>query len=181
MLERMHFNLYVTRLEYYPYQKKFTGRLFSSSIYGILVAGKNARLDFSRSLQTGILYFESNENFTVSGLGISGRATAQVSSIGMRSDLTTDDFYYVYAHETAHILQFDRKVGGNALLLRPSNRLKEKSKLYNTLSKYIYFDLNGPLFWLGYRLEGTVHRCNFFEQEAEHYSARRAYTCPHGH
>ena len=97
----------------------------------------------------------------------------------MRSDLTPDDFYYVYAHETAHILQFDRKVGGNALLLRPSNRLKEKSKLYNTLSRYIYFDLNGPLFWLGYRLEGTVHQCNFFEQEAEHYSARRAYKCNH--
>jgi hypothetical protein len=177
IFERLHLNLYITRLEYYPYQKKFTGKLFTSSIYGIIVAGKNAKINLSKSLQTGIIYFEANQNFGASSLGNSGRATAQVSSIGMGTDLTADDFYYVFAHETAHILQYDRKVGGNALLFKTNSKLMQSNKLYNTLSNYIYFDLNGPLFWLGYKLEGTVHHCNFFEQEAENYSARRAYIC----
>lgn len=177
MFERVHLNLYITRLEYYPYQKKFSGRLFTSSIYGILITGKNAKINLLKSLQTGVIYFESNQNFSSSSLGITGRATAQVSSIGMLTDLTPDDFYYTFAHETAHILQYDRKVGGNAFLFKTNKKLIQTNKLYNSLSKYIYFDLNGPLFWLGYKLEGTVHNCNFFEQEAENYSARRAYIC----
>lgn len=177
MFDRLHLNLFITRLDYYPYQKKFTGRLFTSSIYGILVTGKNAKFNLTKSLQTGILYFESNQNFSSSSLGISGRATAQVSSIRMGTDLTPDDFYYVYAHETAHILQFDRKVGGNALMFKVNKKLYQTNKLYNSFSKYIYFDLNGPLFWFGYKMEGTIHNCNFFEQEAENYSARRAYIC----
>lgn len=175
MFERMHLNLYVTRLEYFPYEKKFTGRLFTSSVYGILKTAKNAKLNLSKSLQSGVIYFESAQNFTV--LGLSGRATAQVSSIGMRTDLTPDDFYNVFAHETAHILQYDRKVGGNALLFKVNRNLTQTNKLYNTLSKYIYFDMNGPLFWLGYKIEGNIHNCNFFEQEAENYSGKRAYIC----
>ncbi|TRX48050.1 hypothetical protein FNH22_29740 [Fulvivirga sp. M361] len=177
MFDRLHLNLFVTRLEYYPYQKRFTGRLFTSSIYGILVVGKNAKFNLKKSLQTGILYFESSQSFSLPGLGASGLATGQVSSIGMNTDLTQDDFYNVYAEETAHILQFDRKVGGNAILSKANKKLSNVSKVYNSLSKYIYFDLNGPLFWLGYKLAGTTHNCNFFEQEAVNYSYRRAYKC----
>ena len=177
MLERLHFNLFVTRLEYYPYQKRFVGRLFTSSIYGMLVVGKNARFDLGKSLQTGILYFESNQNFALPGLGVSGIATGQVSSIGMSSNLTGAGFYNVYAEEVAHILQYDRKVGGNAFLFGVHNQLSDKSKSYNFISRFVYFDLNGPLFWLGYRIAGSTHNCNFFEQEAVNYSYKRAYRC----
>lgn len=177
MLDRLHLNLFVARLEYFPYQKKINGRLFTSSIYGILVVGKNSKFDLKKSFQTGILYFESDQNFSLAGLGISSFATGQVSSIGMSTYLTQDDFYDVYAEETAYIIQYDRKVGGNALLFNVNNKLSNSSKVYNFLSKYIYFDLNGPLFWLGYKLEGTTHNCNFFEQEAVNYSYRRAYRC----
>ncbi|SMG42037.1 hypothetical protein SAMN05661096_02855 [Marivirga sericea] len=175
MFERMHLNLYITRLEYYPYENKFRGRLFTSSIYGILVVGKNAKLDLKRSLQTGIFYFESNQNFT-SSIGTGG-ATGQVSSIGMSSDFSDDTFYSIYAHEVAHILQFDRMVGANALLYSFDQNLKSKNTIYKKLSKYIYFDLNGPIFFLAYRGAGPTHNCNFFEQEAENYSNRVAYKC----
>ncbi|MEL6560708.1 MAG: hypothetical protein AAFQ94_21120 [Bacteroidota bacterium] len=177
MFDRLHFNLFFTRLEYYPYQRNFRARLFTSSIYGFLVVGNNAKFNLKKSLQTGIFYFESDQNFSLPGLGSSGLATGQVSSIGMSAGLTQDDFYDVYAEETAHILQYDRKVGGNAILLKTNQNLLANSKPYNFLSRYVYFDLNGPLFWLGYRLEGSTHNCNFFEQEAVNYSYKRAYKC----
>lgn len=177
LFERIHFNLYLTRLEYFPYRKKFTARLFTSSIYGIAVAEKNASFDLSRSLRSGILYFESGQNFTSSLL--TGAATGQVSSIGMNDSWTVDLFYDLYAHEAAHILQYDRKVGGNAFISPLDTKWKSKSKLYNRLSKYIYFDLNGPIFYFAYLFEGSVHSCNLFEQEAENYSNRAAYRCNH--
>lgn len=174
-LERLHFNLFVSRLEYFPYKKKFTARLFSSSIYGIIVAGKNARINLGKSLQSGVIYFDSDQDFNTP-VGI-GRATAQVSSVGMRTDLTRDDHFDVFSHEMAHILQYDRKVGGNALTIKWDQKLKTNVEIYQKLSRFIYFDLNGPIFYVAYKLQGSVHQCNFFEQEAEHYSGRRHYGC----
>ncbi|MEQ9405126.1 MAG: hypothetical protein RIM99_16160 [Cyclobacteriaceae bacterium] len=175
LLERLHFNLFISRLEYFPYSKKFTARLFTSSIYGIVVTGKNAHLNVEKSLKSGVLYFESSDDFSTS-IG-TGRATGQVSSVGMRTDLTKADHFNVFSHEVAHILQYDRKIGGNAFLLKFNKKLKTDYKIYNTLSKYIYFDFNGPIFYFAYKAQGTIHNCNFFEQEAEHYSGKTYYGC----
>lgn len=182
MLEQLHFNLYVTRLEYRPHSKKFKARIFTSSIYGIIVTSRNASLNISKSLQSGVLYFDLVDNFRNSL--VEGPATGQVSSVGMRSDVfntsfNKQEYFDVFAHEMAHILQFDRKVGGNAFVIKLDKTAKQQSKLYQTLSKYIYFDLNGPIFYLAYRTQGKVHSCNLFEQEAEHYSGRRFYGCNH--
>lgn len=170
MFERLHFNLYLVRLEYYPYKKKFNARLFTSSIYGIAVVGKGARFDIGKTLQTGIIYFESSARFS-SSLG-SGRATGQVSSIGMGEDLTGDRYYDIYAEEVAHIIQYDRLVGGNALMYKPDMKFKSSSKLYKNLSKFIYFDLNGPLLYIAYSFENSSP-CNFIEQEAVNYANKR--------
>ncbi|MEL6969993.1 MAG: hypothetical protein AAFZ63_08725 [Bacteroidota bacterium] len=175
MLERLHFNLFISRFDYLPYEKKFSVRLFTSSIYGLIVVGRGARFDLGKTLQSGIFYFESDNGFSTSLGG--GLATGQVSSIGMGKGLQGERFYTVFAEEVAHIVQYDRKVGGNAFFATADNRWKASSSSYQDLSKFIYFDLNGPLFWLGYRLEGTTHNCNFFEQEAINYSNRREYLC----
>ncbi len=177
MLEQIHFNLYVSRLEYHPFKRKIKARLFTSSIYGILIAGRNARLDISKSLQSGVIYFESDENFRSQLL--EGPATGQVSSVGMGSFISGPDYYSIFAHEVAHILQFDRKVAGNAFAIRLDKKFKEKSGLYTKLSKVVYFDLNGPIFFYAYKFQSDTHNCNFFEQEAEHYSGRRYYGCHH--
>lgn len=182
MFDHLHFNLYVTRLEYHTRTKQFNARLFTSSIYGIVVTSRNAKLDIIKSLQSGVLYFELNENFRNSL--VEGPATGQVSSVGMREDLfsstyNVDQYYGIFAHEVAHILQFDRKVAGNAFLFRLDKNIKQSSKLYEKLSKYVYFDLNGPIFYFAYKQQGSIHNCNLFEQEAEHYSGRRFYGCSH--
>lgn len=174
LFERLHFNLYLTRLEYHSTHKRFTIRLFTSSIYGLAIVGKNAKFDLGKTLKSGILYFESTDRFS-SSLG-SGRATGQVSSIGMSSSLTGDRFYDIFAEEVAHILQYDRKVGGNALALKLDENFKNTSPFYNSLSKYIYFDLNGPLFWAAYKIQNNTS-CNFFEQEAVNYANRRIDPC----
>lgn len=174
MFERLHFNLFVTRLEYFPYKKKFKARIFTSSIYGIAVVGKRARFDLGKTLKSGIIYFESDGRFS-SSIG-SGKATGQVSSIGMRSDLKGAEFYDTFAEEVAHIMQYDRKVGGNALVYKLDEGWKKSSTLYQSFSQYIYFDLNGPIFWLAYTLENSTP-CNFFEQEAVNYSNRRLDNC----
>jgi hypothetical protein len=174
MFERLHFNLYISRLEYFPYQKRFNARLFTSSLYGIAVVGSGNRFDLSTSLKSGILFFESDERLE-SSLG-SGRATGQVSSIGMRSDIKGDLFYNVFAEELAHIQQYDRKVGGNAFAVKLDAKWKRKSKFYNKVSKYIYFDLNGPLFFISYAMQ-DAGKCNFFEQEAVNYANRIVDPC----
>lgn len=174
IFERLHFNLFLTRLEYHPYIKKFNARLFTSSLYGIAIVGSGNKFDLGKSLKSGVLYFKSEGRFS-SSLG-SGRATGQVSSVGMGSDLQGDSFYATFAEEIAHIQQYDRKVVGNAFVSKLDTKWKKNSKLYNNLSKYIYFDLNGPLFWVAYKIENSG-KCNYFEQEAVNYSNRRVNSC----
>lgn len=175
LLDRIHFNLYVTRLEYFPRERNFKARIFSSSIYGIIVTGRNATLNISKSLQSGVLYFESSEYFRSSL--VQGRATGQVSSIGMGTDMFPAEYYDIFAHELAHILQFDRKIGGNAFISRADQKWKEKHQWYKQVSRFLYFDLNGPIFYAAYHFQNSTHNCNFFEQEAENYSSKRYYGC----
>ena len=173
--ERLHLNLYITRLDYFPADRRLTAKIFTSSIYGMAVVGRGAQLNVRKSLAAGIFVWESDNNF--SNAIVDSFATGQVSSIGMRRDIPEDNYYDIFAHEVVHILQYDRKVGGNALLRQPSDRLMERSRFYQGLSRWVYFDLNGPLFWVVYRMAGDEHSCNYFEQEAENYSNRVAYRC----
>ena len=176
MLERLSFNLFFTRLEYNGVNKRFKARFFTSSLYGFINVGKGARFDLVTSLKTGIFYFESDNRFSIAG-GNSGRATGQVSSIGMASDLEGAQFYNVYAEEVAHILQYDRKVGGNALLYRPDIKWKANSKFYRNVAKYVHFDLNGPVFWFVYQIQNGSDCDNFYEKEARNYSGKRFEGC----
>lgn len=176
MFERLHFDLYVARLEYFPYRKKFNARFFTSSLYGI-VSNIGNRFDLGKSLQSGILYFEFDGRFQLSS-GFSVTGTGLVSSIGMSSDLFGDEFYRIYAEEVAHIQQYDRKVAGNAFVAKLDLKWKEKSESYNALSKYIYLDLNGPTFYFAYLIANSNGYCNnFFEKEAVNYANRRVGPC----
>jgi hypothetical protein len=96
----------------------------------------------------------------------------------MSSDLSGDQFYRIYAEEVAHIQQYDRKVAGNAFVAKLDQKWKEKSKSYNTLSKYIYLDLNGPTFYFAYLIGNRNGYCNnFFEKEAVNYANRSVGPC----
>ncbi len=167
--ERWHFNLGAVRLDYEVKGNKFQARFFPSSLYGIVLVGKQAKLKLKPSLQTGILVFESENN--LSFLGLSSIATAQVSSIGIREDLQGSEYYAIMAHETMHILQYDNMVYMNPYFQRLDTNWKNKSKIYNTLSKYIYFDLNGPTL-LGAYLSQIKQpwECRHLEREADFFS-----------
>lgn len=175
VFDRFHFNLFVARFEYLRSSKSFRIRIFSSSIYGIVVVSKNANLNLTKSLESGVLYWESDMDFSASRIG--GRAISQVSSVGMSDNVLEHEYYNVFAHEVAHILQFDRKVGGNAFVKQLDSNWKNKYQWYSMVSKFLYFDLNGPIFYAAYHIQNTSHRCNFFEQEAENYSGKIFYGC----
>lgn len=173
MFERLHFNLYLVRLEYFLYQNKFSSKFFTSSLYGIVSVGNGSRFNLGKSLQSGVLYFESDRGFQIAP-GFSASGVGQVSSIGIKTDLFGKEFFKIYAEEIAHIQQYDRKVAGNAFVVKLDQKWKESSKSYNTLSKYIYLDLNGPAFYLAYRMaNGNGYFNNFFEKEAVNYANKR--------
>ena len=96
-----------------------------------------------------------------------------VSSIAVDKNITGKEYYGLMAHEVLHILQYDNMVWVNPFLNRMDKKLKERSKIYQKTSKFIYFDFNG-LTILGLYMT-QINRpweCRFIEREADLYSRR---------
>lgn len=174
--ERWHFNLGFVRLDYRIKEKKFQARVFPSAIAGAIMVGRQGKLNLRKSLRTGIMVFERNGY--LSGLGgFDAIGLGYISSIGIDSNITGNSYYRLMAHETMHILQYDSRIWINPFLNKTDQRLKSKSKLYNSLSKYIYFDFNGIVIYSTYLTQGHLPWiCRYIEREADHYS--RQYTLP---
>ena len=174
-LDELSFNFLAFRLDYHMKTKQFRTRLFPSSLYGIIRTGGNGRFDLGRTLETGVIYIEGDTFGTLGGEGI---ATGQVSTIGMGRSIPDDNFYDIYAHELVHIMQYERFNWFNAYLNKTDMKLKEQYKWYKELSRYIYFDLNGPAIFIAYSAErNRPHNCRLFEQEATNYGEARYYGC----
>jgi len=167
--ERWHFNLGVLRFDYHITNNKFQARLFPSSIYGIIVGGSQAKLNFKRSLQTGIMIFERDGN--VRALGGLSIGVGAVSSIAINKNVQGKDYYSLMAHEVMHILQYDNMVWVNPFLNKLDNKLKSNNSFYQKASKYIYFDFNGMTIFGLYMLQiNKPWECRFIEREADHFS-----------
>jgi hypothetical protein len=172
--ERWHFNLGLVRFDYAVTANKFQARFFPSSLYGVMVAGRQGTFSLKRSLQTGILVFERNgfvtfpfgNNQPFGGIGI-------VSSIAINKNIRGGDFYDLMAHETMHILQYDNMIWVNPFFNKLDTKWKAKSEFYRTAGNYVYFDLNGlTIFALYYMQVGQPWDCRWLEREAEHFSRR---------
>lgn len=175
VFENLHFNLWLVRFDYQPKKKKLKARIFTSGLYGALFVARDGHLNLGKSLETGIIYFEGDTFRTLSD---QGGAVGAVTSIGMGNGFTGQSFYDAYAHELVHLAQFERFVWFNGYTQKLDGRLKVKYNWYMKLSHYIYFDLNGPAFWLAANAQaGKLHNCRFLEQEAENYGAKRFYGC----
>jgi len=174
--EHWHFNLGLVRMDYDIKDKKFQARVFPSAVAGAIMIGRRGKFNLKRSLQTGIMIFERDgllpgiDGFDYDGLGY-------ISSIGMNTNITGNSYYRLMAHETMHILQYDSRIWINPFLNKTNQRLKSKSKLYNSLGKYIYFDFNGIVLYGTSLIQlNQPWICRYIEREADHYS--RQYTLP---
>ena len=169
--ERWHFNLGVLRFDYYVPEKKFQARFFPSSLYGIIDAVRQAIPNVKMSLQTGILIYERYGLLRLFGSRTIGIGV--VSSIAIDKNINGSDFYDLMAHETMHILQYDSFVWINPLLFPLDKKWKQKSNIYQTASKYVYFDLNGlTLLGLYVSQLNRPWECIGIERVADHFSNR---------
>jgi hypothetical protein len=139
--ERWHFNLGLVRLDYYVPDKKFQARFFPSALYGVIVAGSQARFNLKRSLQTGIQVYQGDRD--IKHLGLEAGAAAIVSSVPLNRNIAGEDFYSVMAHETMHILQYDSMIWINPFFNQLDGRWKTSSGAYRNVSRFVYFDFNG--------------------------------------
>lgn len=170
--ERWHFNIGLLRLDYYVNERQFQARLFPSAFYGAIVSIKQAKLNWKKSLQMGIMVYEKDGNPRVLGLNSIGFAV--VSSIVVNQNITGDRYYELMAHESMHILQYDAFIFTNPLLNRLDAYAKTKSNIYKQLSRFIYFDMNALTMNAVYQsqIKGPWI-CRYIEREAEHFSTRK--------
>jgi hypothetical protein len=171
--ERWHFNLGLVRFDYHVPDQKFQARLFPSAVYGVIIAGSQARFSLKRTLQTGILVYQGDRD--IRHLGLEARAAAIVSSVPINRNLAPADFYYVMAHETMHIIQYDSMLWTNPFFNQLDAKWKAKSSAYRNLSRYVYFDFNGVTILATYLTQ--VNRpwvCRYLEREADHFSQKIA-------
>jgi len=172
--ENWYFNLGVLRLEYKFKENKFKTRIFVSSLYGVSISGSQAKFDLKKSLASGILIFRKNGSLSAFGRNTNGFGF--VSSISYNQNIGEQEFYDLIAHETMHIIQYDNLVWFNPLIAKINNNLKNNSKAINSISKFVYFDLNGLGLFGMYGLEiNQSWECRFLEREAEYYSLNKKY------
>ena len=166
MFDRLHLNLWFVRADYSLKDKQFLLRLVPSQVYGALYIKRYGDLNFSKSLQTGLHYYDTPLHQLLNGEAY-GYATA--TSIAVGTPAYGDHYYYnVVAHEVMHTLQYESAVGLNPYLDRIDKPLKDRYSFYKTLSCYVYLDLNylasSPLRTIGYR--SSCHLGSFMENEA---------------
>ena len=139
--ERWHFNLGLFRMDYDVKEKHLQLRVFPSSVYGTIAAGRQAKWNLKKTLQTGIMIYEKDG--LVKGLGGVSVGFAFVSSIALDKNLAGMDYFGLVAHEVVHILQYENMIWINPMLTRLDRKWKKSIPLYQSLSKYMYADLNG--------------------------------------
>lgn len=174
--ENWHINFYLTRLDYNFKENQFKARLSTSLVYGLLNQINTGKLNISKSLRSGFIIFD--RDLPYEGY-LDGDAIASTISYGVDLEVYgEDEEYRLFAHEVVHSLQYESFTFMNSYFDKLNNSLKSESKLYNQLSRFLYFDLNGPYF-LGvyYLLENGRNNPNYyenwFELEAEYFATNK--------
>ncbi len=166
-------------LEYDVPNNQFRGRVLFSSFITTLVLAKQAKLNVGRTLATGVFFYEKDG--LPKGFGLIGSGIGVANSIAVDTNVeagSRNEFYSLVAHEIVHTLQFDNLYWANPLFKRLDSNLKNKSRLYSNLGKYIHLDLNGALHYLIYEVQKSQPwGCRLYEREAEVFSNRIVPPC----
>lgn len=169
--ERWHLNLGFFRFDYKVKEKSFQARLSPTALVGTGIAASQGKFSLSKTLQTGILIFESKD--LVWSLGGRSIGVAAYSSIAFDKNVTGQEFYSLIAHEVVHVMQYENIVWINPMFNKLDNRMKQDNERYNNLSKYIYFDLNGLAFTSTYLTQvNKPWECRSIERAADFYGRR---------
>ncbi len=167
--DELSFSLYTFRFDYHTKNRKFRIRLNTMGLASLWLASNKGRLRFDRTIQSGVMTFESSNLVGIGNIQASG--LAYPLAIALDKEVTGYSISNTFAHEMVHILQFDRKSWVRAYVHKTDRKLQERSKLYKSLSSYIHFDLSAPAVLLTYIITSPQEwTCRVFEQEADAYS-----------
>ena len=167
--ERWHLNFGIIRLDYHVKNKQFQARIAPGLVAGNLIISTQGKLDVRRSLQTGVLIYQSDTNLKFLNLHAPGLAAT--NSIAIHENIW--DNHHILAHEIMHVLQYDSYIYINPFFVKLNEKLVNDSKLYRQMSRFFYFDFNGPLlFTLAVSQYHNPWSCRYIEREAEHFSHR---------
>ena len=168
--EQWHFNLGFFRFDYNAKQKAFQARIQTSTLVGFAMLSSQGKFNLKNSIAMGTFIFENDG--PVSALRVPASGYGITTSIAYSNRVI--DFYDLMAHEMMHIIQYESFVHVNPYFTKLDKNLKSKSSLYNNLSKYIYFDWNGPTLYGLYQLQiNNEWICRHLEREAENFAERR--------
>lgn len=174
--EAWRVNLWFLRMDYDLTTRKFRTRVSTTGIYATLHVGVGNTLKLGPTLATGTFVFEGSQGWVSSG-GNRYTGIGYATAIGYPPEWEQEGTYYEWmAHEFAHILQYDNFSFINSYFDKANTRWIENSKGYKGLSKYVYFDLGGPLFYLTYLAESNQpweHRT--FERGADRFGRHVAW------
>ena len=128
------------------------------------------KLDFYRTLEYGMFYFDLNPNTMINGIQIAGLGGYNAIAIEKKNNRPS---YNIIPHEIVHTFQHYDFFPISSFYQKPLKKLLDKSSLYTKVSKYIDFDYE-PLFFrsLYYTQPKPTYYKNYFEFEAEHFNSR---------
>jgi hypothetical protein len=164
-----HMDLAFIRVEIHS-SGKVQPRIMPSNLGGTVLLALNGEVDPITSLRSGTLTFRTEKIRYAPYL--SGSTTG--NCFILHDSLKGRPFYRIYPHEMIHTYQFQDFSGVNSFFNPLSDKWKKNKPAFNSLSKWVYLDLNYELFLLDYFiLQGGVHKgykTNFLENEAEYLS-----------
>lgn len=177
LLDRLHLNLWLLRADYSLKEKQFLLRLAPGEVAGALYLSQYGSLSLSKSLQTGLVFFEIDADAQPNTTTY-GRSLATTIAVGIPYYFEKHFYYEVVAHEVMHNLQYESAVWLNPYFHKLDNRLKG-SGFYKTMARFVYLDANllaqSPLRLI--RGKGDCHFSRFTELEAHHYATRSHIDC----
>ncbi len=175
-LENYHCNLYGVDFDYSPY-KELGNRLKVRASLGTTISlisflGQGHKLNFYKTLEYGLFYFDMDSTFNRKGTLISGTASHNVMAIKKFSSGRTAQS--VIPHELVHTFQHYDFFPLSNLYKKDLEHKLNTYATYNKLSRFIHFDYEALFFRSLYAVQPKPkYYRNFFEFEAQHFSIRR--------
>lgn len=166
--EVWHINIGFNRIELHT-KNKFQLRYKLMPVSFMLTTGTaiNSKFEWERSLETGEMIFSTRD---------SHMPNANAITLGniIRSRSGNINNHQIISHEIIHIYQYYDYNFLNTYLIKTKKNLGDNSRTMSFLNNHLYWDFQGltttGLYFLG-NINRNCHFDNFFEHEAEYYTA----------
>lgn len=152
---------------------RFNYRFMPFGFVSFIRAATYGKLNASLTLKTGVFVFRKNGFTDIEVNGQTINATGFTMGNSFVISNSAQSIPQIIAHEMIHVYQNDSFIVFNPYLTKTLNKLSVNYRLDKGIFKYVYLDLNNPLFSNAYWVDSKINKTYFkmfFEQEAFYYS-----------